>query len=144
MRHELLAFRTLRIAEDEPGKSGLKAKASFSLEMEKRLSDAITARSRISCSLLPGESWHQHRGYMIPNRLPWRRRARPSATLHEIQVRSEERTCSDDATKFIIGRQEDHFLRGQWRSRLNSSSKSGRAFFWRRLGLPLDPLESWS
>ena len=26
-------------------------------------------------------------GYMIPNRLPWRLRARPSATLHEIQVR---------------------------------------------------------
>ena len=26
-------------------------------------------------------------GYMIPDRLPWRPRARPSATLHEIQVR---------------------------------------------------------
>jgi hypothetical protein len=26
-------------------------------------------------------------GYMIPDRLPWRLRARPSATLHEIQVR---------------------------------------------------------
>jgi hypothetical protein len=26
-------------------------------------------------------------GYMIPVRLPWRLRARPSATLHEIQVR---------------------------------------------------------
>jgi hypothetical protein len=25
---------------------------------------------------------------MIPDRLPWRHRARPSATLHEIQVRS--------------------------------------------------------
>jgi hypothetical protein len=25
-------------------------------------------------------------GYMIPVRLPWRLRARPSATLHEIQV----------------------------------------------------------
>ena len=24
-------------------------------------------------------------GYMIPDRLPWRLRARPSATLHEIQ-----------------------------------------------------------
>ena len=30
--------------------------------------------------------------YMIAVRLPWRLRARPSATLHEIQVRSEERT----------------------------------------------------
>lgn len=25
-------------------------------------------------------------GYMIPDRLPWRLRARPSATLHEIRV----------------------------------------------------------
>src|SRR5579864_1295288 len=40
-----------------------------------------------------------HPGYMIPDRLPWRLRARPSATLHEIQVRSEERTCSHDATE---------------------------------------------
>jgi len=30
----------------------------------------------------------KHPGYMIPDRLPWRLRARPSATLHEIQVRS--------------------------------------------------------
>jgi hypothetical protein len=37
--------------------------------------------------------------YMIPIRLPWRHRARPSATLHEIQARSEERTCSADAIK---------------------------------------------
>ena len=37
--------------------------------------------------------------YMIPVRLPWRLRARPSATLHEIQVRSEERTCPRNATK---------------------------------------------
>jgi hypothetical protein len=29
-----------------------------------------------------------------PIRLPWRHRARPSATLHEIQVGSEEQTCS--------------------------------------------------
>jgi hypothetical protein len=27
-----------------------------------------------------------HPRYMIPDRLPWRLRARPSATLHEIQV----------------------------------------------------------
>jgi hypothetical protein len=42
-----------------------------------------------------------HPGYMIPDRLPWRHRARPSATLHEIQVRSEnkERTCPYDGTK---------------------------------------------
>ena len=39
---------------------------------------------------------------MISARLPWRHRARPSATLHEIQVRSsiQRRTnCPDDATK---------------------------------------------
>jgi len=34
---------------------------------------------------VPGESWHLQQGYMIPIRLPWRLRARPSATLHEIQ-----------------------------------------------------------
>jgi len=39
---------------------------------------------RISCSPLPGESWHLQPEYMIPVRLPWRHRARPSATLHEI------------------------------------------------------------
>jgi hypothetical protein len=37
--------------------------------------------------------------YMIAVRLPWRLRARPSATLHEIQVRSEEQTCCDDVTE---------------------------------------------
>jgi hypothetical protein len=37
--------------------------------------------------------------YMIAVRLPWRLRARPSATLHEIQVRSEERTCSGKFTE---------------------------------------------
>src|ERR1700733_12510696 len=37
-------------------------------------------------------------GYMIPIRLPWRHRARPSATLHEIQVCPERQTCSYDAT----------------------------------------------
>src|SRR5256885_16735706 len=36
---------------------------------------------------------------MIPIRLPWRHRARPSATLHEIQVCPERQTCSYDATQ---------------------------------------------
>jgi hypothetical protein len=45
----------------------------------------------------------RHPGYMISDRLPWRLRARPSATLHEIQVRSEERTCSQDGTEFNRG-----------------------------------------
>ena len=30
-------------------------------------------------------------GYMIPIRLPWRHRARPSATLHEIQPAPKDR-----------------------------------------------------
>ena len=50
---------------------------------------------------------------MIPDRLPWRLRARPSATLHEIQVRSEERTCSRDGTEVAAGRQgevEEEFI----------------------------------
>jgi hypothetical protein len=38
-------------------------------------------------------------GYMIPDRLPWRLRARPSATLHEIGSALVERTCRVDATK---------------------------------------------
>ena len=37
--------------------------------------------------------------YMIAVRLPWRLRARPSATLHEIQVRPEGQTCSEYVTK---------------------------------------------
>jgi hypothetical protein len=40
-------------------------------------------------------------GYMTPVRLPWRLRARPSATLHEIQVRPEGRTCRKHATAKI-------------------------------------------
>jgi len=47
----------------------------------------------------------RHPGYMIRDRLPWRLRARPSATLHEIQVHSEERTCSEDGTECRDGRQ---------------------------------------
>jgi hypothetical protein len=34
---------------------------------------------------VPGESWHLATGSCLPIRLPWRLRARPSATLHEIQ-----------------------------------------------------------
>ena len=56
----------VRIAEDEPGKAAIKANGLFFQEKEKRLSDADTARSRISCSLFPGESWHQHPGIYDP------------------------------------------------------------------------------
>src|ERR1700722_13400692 len=38
-------------------------------------------------------------GYMIQIRLPWRLRARPSATLHEIQVYPEGQTCLHNATQ---------------------------------------------
>jgi hypothetical protein len=44
---------------------------------------------------------------MIPDRLPWRHRARPSATLHEIQVHPEEWTCSLDGTKHQSRRQAE-------------------------------------
>jgi hypothetical protein len=37
-------------------------------------------------------------GYMIPIRLPWRHRARPSATLHEIQACPEGQTCPHNPT----------------------------------------------
>src|SRR5258707_10842892 len=39
---------------------------------------------------------------MIPFRLPWRRWARPSATLHEIRVRSEELTCVYGKTDRVV------------------------------------------
>jgi hypothetical protein len=45
-------------------------------------------------------------GYMIPIRLPWRRRARPSATLHEIPVCPEGQTCPYNATQRGVPRQE--------------------------------------
>jgi hypothetical protein len=35
---------------------------------------------------------------MIPTRLPWRHRARPSATLHEIQVWPEGQNCDGNVT----------------------------------------------
>jgi hypothetical protein len=45
-------------------------------------------------------------GYMIPIRLPWRHRARPSATLHEIPVCPERQTYPYDATQAGGIRQE--------------------------------------
>src|ERR1019366_10138982 len=45
-------------------------------------------------------------GYMIPIRLPWRHRARPSATLHEIQVCPEGQTCCWYTTAAGCARQE--------------------------------------
>ena len=37
-------------------------------------------------------------GYMIPIRLPWRHRARPSATLHEIPLCPERQSYLHNAT----------------------------------------------
>ncbi len=51
----------------------------------------------------------RHPGYMIRDRLPWRLRARPSATLHEIQVCSEEQTCDLNSTG-ERGRRQDAVL----------------------------------
>src|ERR1700758_5024490 len=95
------AYRTAlifqRIAEDEPEKLAIKANGLFFQEKEKRLSESkysALAESHVPC--FQERVGTRHPRYMIPDRLPWRLRARPSATLHEIQVRSEERTCSPD------------------------------------------------
>ena len=45
----------------------------------------LSAESHVPC--FQERVGTKHLGYMIPDRLPWRLRARPSATLHEIQVR---------------------------------------------------------
>src|SRR5579864_9308692 len=70
----------------------------FSGSKEKRLRNANTLHPESHVPRFRVESWHLRSRYMIPTRLPWRRRARPSATLHEIQVCSEERTCRANAT----------------------------------------------
>jgi hypothetical protein len=77
-----------RIAEDEPEKAAIKANGLFFQEKEKRLSESkysTLAESHVPC--FQERVGTGHPGYMIPDRLPWRLRARPSATLHEIQVR---------------------------------------------------------
>jgi hypothetical protein len=80
-----------RIAEDEPEKAAIKANGLFFQEKEKRLSESkysALAESHVPC--FQERVGTGHPGYMIPDRLPWRLRARPSATLHEIQVRPSE------------------------------------------------------
>jgi hypothetical protein len=63
-----------------------KANGLFFQEKEKRLSDGATlmlsAESHVPC--FQERVGTSIMGYMIPDRLPWRLRARPSATLHEI------------------------------------------------------------
>jgi hypothetical protein len=61
------------------------------------------SRTRISWSPLPGESWHLRWRYMIPIRLPWRPRARPSATLHEIPAYSVKSKLEREITTDLLG-----------------------------------------
>src|SRR5579864_3306395 len=95
----MLPLAIPRVAKDEPEKAPQKAKASFSRKRKRgyRMQYSSHAESHVPC--FQERVGTKHPGYMIPDRLPWRLRARPSATLHEIQVRSEERTCSHDATE---------------------------------------------
>jgi hypothetical protein len=65
----------------------IKPNGLFFQEKEKRLSESkysALAESHVPC--FQERVGTSHPGYMILDRLPWRRRARPSATLHEIQV----------------------------------------------------------
>ncbi len=57
--------------------------------------------------------------YMIAVRLPWRPRARPSATLHEIQVHPRGWTCSAYSTKTAMGvKGLDHSTLGHGQTQL--------------------------
>jgi hypothetical protein len=49
--------------------------------------------------------------YMIKIRLPWRHRARPSATLHEIPLCPERQSCPYDATQPAGVRQQGSWIR---------------------------------
>src|SRR5277367_6645826 len=69
-------------------------------------------------------------GYMIPIRLPWRHRARPSATLHEIQVCPEGQTCAYDATQPTSVRQPANYTRvkpGSLDQKASAATHGGRA-----------------
>src|SRR5256885_4414586 len=72
----------------------------------------------------------RHPGYMISDRLPWRLRARPSATLHEIQVHSEERTCCDYATE-----SPREASREIWRHEIHSAKGAKAGTHGRRAGV---------
>src|SRR5271166_5324260 len=99
-----------RAAGYEPQKSALKNKG-LSFQERKRggrkANTKYSARSESHVPRFQERVGTSHPGYMIPNRLPWRLRARPSATLHEIQVRFrtevKERTCPDHGTRCWIG-----------------------------------------
>jgi hypothetical protein len=68
-------------------------------------------------------------GYMIPIRLPWRHRARPSATLHEIQVCPEGQTCHKHLITAFCVRQRPL-------ARVARVCSSACSSFWRRTPFP--------
>src|SRR6266700_582084 len=73
----------LRITEHEPEKSAIKGNGLFFQEKEKRLSESkYSALAESHVPRFQERVGTSHLGYMIPNRMPWRLRARPSATLH--------------------------------------------------------------
>src|SRR5438270_1618250 len=86
-------FRSCRAAASSrirARKSGQKSKGLLFQEKEKRLSESkysALTESHVPC--FQERVGTSQMGYMIPVRLPWRHRARPSATLHEIQVHPE-------------------------------------------------------
>jgi len=58
----------------------------------------------------------RHPGYMIRDRLPWRLRARPSATLHEIQVRPSTKRQGELVPNMLQMRDgyvKSHFLQAE-------------------------------
>jgi hypothetical protein len=64
----------------------------------------LASESHVPCFQERVGTWQPE--YMIPVRLPWRLRARPSATLHEIQVCLERQTCGSNPTSLVLLRQQ--------------------------------------
>src|SRR5271168_1176679 len=69
-------------------------------------------------------------GYMIQIRLPWRHRARPSATLHEIQACPEGQTCLYDATRAIPLRQPGIMGHELWEPSGRATLRAGHGVPW--------------
>jgi hypothetical protein len=81
-----------------------------------------------------------HPGYMIPDRLPWRHRARPSATLHEIQVRPKSKselvfTMLQNARGGVKAKPQPEFLR--------TKSKACSVASWSAQGVGISCKNSW-
>ena len=101
----LAFFSQQRIAGDEPGKKCPKIQRPLSQEKGKEVIGMqkikLASESHVPRFRAGVGTWRS--GYMIPIRLPWRHRARPSATLHEIQVCLERQTCPSDLTMTSCG-----------------------------------------